>query len=179
MGGMDVHDQLRLQRYSLQRAGRFRKYYKPLVLGLIDLAIVNGYFVHKAYHKHGTSCPLTPVKYLKRLHLQLCQLQASGMHEAINFGAHQGQEQEAPAAASVRAGQATHAPQLLDEWRDKSTQPKRRQRACKVSLLLRVGGKTTTAFCRGECSETESIFLCMKPRRQIRGSDDLLGYSVP
>ncbi|KAG3192391.1 hypothetical protein PC128_g10568 [Phytophthora cactorum] len=101
------------------------------------------------------------------------------MHEAINFGAHQGQEQEAPAAASVRAGQATHAPQLLDEWRDKSTQPKRRQRACKVSLLLHVGGKTTTAFCRGECSETESIFLCMKPRRQIRGSDDLLGYSVP
>ncbi|POM72710.1 LOW QUALITY PROTEIN: Hypothetical protein PHPALM_10538 [Phytophthora palmivora] len=42
MGGVDVHDQLRLQRYSLQRAVTFRKYYKSLFLRLVDLAIVNG-----------------------------------------------------------------------------------------------------------------------------------------
>lgn len=48
MGGVDVHDQLRLQRYSLQRALVFRKYYKSLFLELVDLAIVNSYIVHKA-----------------------------------------------------------------------------------------------------------------------------------
>ncbi|GMF55931.1 unnamed protein product [Phytophthora fragariaefolia] len=87
IGGVDVHDQLRLQRYSIQRAVRFRKYYKSLVRGLIDLAIVNGYIVHKAYHKNMMSRPLTHVKYMKKLHLQLCQcLQQGGsdlpMHEA-------------------------------------------------------------------------------------------------
>ncbi|KAJ0391884.1 hypothetical protein ATCC90586_003559 [Pythium insidiosum] len=38
MGGVDVHDQLRLQRYSLQRALKFQKYYKSLFLGLADIA---------------------------------------------------------------------------------------------------------------------------------------------
>ncbi|ETN20451.1 hypothetical protein PPTG_21303 [Phytophthora nicotianae INRA-310] len=52
LGGVDVHDQLCLMRYSIQRVDRFRKYYNPLVLGRIDLAIVNGYIVHKAYHKN-------------------------------------------------------------------------------------------------------------------------------
>lgn len=33
MGGVDVHDQLRLQRYSLQRAVTYRNYYKSLFLG--------------------------------------------------------------------------------------------------------------------------------------------------
>lgn len=43
MGGVDVHDQLRLQRYSLQRAVTFLKKYKSLFLGLVDLKVVNGY----------------------------------------------------------------------------------------------------------------------------------------
>ncbi|KAE9320000.1 hypothetical protein PF001_g5622 [Phytophthora fragariae] len=34
MGGVDVHDQLRLQRYSLQLAVTFRKYYKTVFLGI-------------------------------------------------------------------------------------------------------------------------------------------------
>ncbi|KAG6966079.1 hypothetical protein JG688_00006935 [Phytophthora aleatoria] len=175
MGGMDVHDQLRLQRYSLQRAVRFRKYCKPLVLGLIDLAIVNGYFVHKAYHKHGTSRPLTPVRYLKRVHLQLCQLQASGMHEAINFGAHQGQEQEAPAAASVRAGQATHAPQLVNAAKAPAAcaqgqlaSPCRRQ-ACYDDGLLPWRMQR----------DWVNILVYEAASSDPRGSDDLLGYSAP
>ncbi|POM64301.1 Hypothetical protein PHPALM_20194 [Phytophthora palmivora] len=86
MGGVDVHDQLRLQRYLLQRALRFKKYYKSLVLGLIDLAIVNGYIVHKAYHKNKASHPLTHVKYMKKLHMQLCSLKASDMYEDNTFG---------------------------------------------------------------------------------------------
>jgi len=49
MGGVDVHDQLRLQRYSLQLAFVFKKYYKALFLSLVDMAIVNAYIVHKTH----------------------------------------------------------------------------------------------------------------------------------
>ncbi|KAJ8516774.1 hypothetical protein ON010_g18408 [Phytophthora cinnamomi] len=48
MGGVDVHDQLRLQRYSLQLAIECKKYYKSLFLGLIDLAVINAYIVFNA-----------------------------------------------------------------------------------------------------------------------------------
>ena len=34
MGGVDTHDQLRLQRYSVQRSVRYAKYYKMLFLGV-------------------------------------------------------------------------------------------------------------------------------------------------
>ncbi|OWZ09469.1 LOW QUALITY PROTEIN: hypothetical protein PHMEG_00017826, partial [Phytophthora megakarya] len=41
MGGVDVHDQLRLQWYSLQLAVRYKKYYKILFVGCVDLVMVN------------------------------------------------------------------------------------------------------------------------------------------
>ncbi|POM69800.1 Hypothetical protein PHPALM_13889 [Phytophthora palmivora] len=161
-GGVDVHDQLRLQRYSIQRA-------KSLVLGLIDLAIVNGYIVHKAYHKQKSSRPLTHVKYMKKLHLQLSQLQASDMYEGNTFGTHESSQGASIPGSGGR--QTTHAVHQLDEWRNTTTQPKRRQRACKVCSLLRVAVKraTTASFFCQECSSTGPMFLCMKPCRQIRG----------
>ncbi|POM73703.1 Hypothetical protein PHPALM_9429 [Phytophthora palmivora] len=62
---------------------------RSLVLGLIDLAIVNGYIIHKDYHKNKESKPLTHVKYMIKLHLQLCQLHATDMYEGNTFGAPQ------------------------------------------------------------------------------------------
>ncbi|KAG4054282.1 hypothetical protein PC123_g10592 [Phytophthora cactorum] len=47
MGGVDVHDQLRLQRYSLQQQTKYKKYYKALFLGLVDIANVNAYIVYR------------------------------------------------------------------------------------------------------------------------------------
>ncbi|OWY92285.1 hypothetical protein PHMEG_00038778, partial [Phytophthora megakarya] len=46
MGGVDVHDQLRLQRYSIQKCILLRKYYKQLILCIVDMAVVNGYIVY-------------------------------------------------------------------------------------------------------------------------------------
>ncbi|OWY98105.1 hypothetical protein PHMEG_00031215 [Phytophthora megakarya] len=86
MGGVDVHDQLLLQRYSIQRAVTFRKYYKSLYLGLIDKAIVNSYIVHKTYHKTKATRPLKLVKFIKKQHLQITQLQESYMYEGNTFG---------------------------------------------------------------------------------------------
>ncbi|GMF33367.1 unnamed protein product [Phytophthora fragariaefolia] len=47
MGGVDRHDQLRLQSYSLQMSTRFTKFYKGLFLGSLDLALVNAFLTHK------------------------------------------------------------------------------------------------------------------------------------
>ncbi|KAE9030526.1 hypothetical protein PF005_g814 [Phytophthora fragariae] len=51
MSGVDIHDQLRLQRYSLQQSVRFRKFYKTVFLGLVDMAMVNAFIVYRAYKK--------------------------------------------------------------------------------------------------------------------------------
>ncbi|ETI57068.1 hypothetical protein F443_00576 [Phytophthora nicotianae P1569] len=39
MGGVDVHDQLRLQTYSLLMSTKFKKYYKSLFLGVVDMGL--------------------------------------------------------------------------------------------------------------------------------------------
>ncbi|KAG2799567.1 hypothetical protein PC129_g19519 [Phytophthora cactorum] len=133
MGGVDVHDHLRLQRYSLQRALRFKKFYKSLVLGLTDLAIVNGYIVHKAYHKNKTSQPLTHVKYMIKLHLQCTQLQATDMFESNTFGTQI--PSATPTYDRIPVGPnhlSKHAARQVNEWRDEDKQKKRRRRSCKV-----------------------------------------------
>ncbi|KAG6617587.1 uncharacterized protein IUM83_02426 [Phytophthora cinnamomi] len=172
MGGVDVHDQPGLQRYSLQRALRFKKYYKALVLSLIDVAMVNGYIVHKAYHKNKESRPLTHVKYMIKFHLQLCQLQSTDMYEGNTFGT-----QLPPATPDyepipVGVGPpSVHTARQVDEWRNEGTQAKRRQRACKVCSALRTSTQraaTTTYFC-GDCNELGPIFLYMRARRNVCG----------
>ncbi|KAG2785667.1 hypothetical protein PC129_g22263 [Phytophthora cactorum] len=47
MGGVDVHDQLRLQWYSIQTSFRFQKYYKSLFVGVVDMALENAYTTYK------------------------------------------------------------------------------------------------------------------------------------
>ncbi|DAZ96869.1 TPA: hypothetical protein N0F65_008830 [Lagenidium giganteum] len=54
-GGVDIHDQLRLQRYSLQMAIRYQQYYKSLFFGL----------------------------FMKELHLQLLQLTHNDTSHAV------------------------------------------------------------------------------------------------
>lgn len=128
MGGVDVHDQLRLQRYSIQRAIRFRKYYKSLVLGLIDIAIVNGYIVHKTYHRHKQSQPLSHVKYMKTLHLQLCQLVDSDMYEGNTFGTEiPPPPSSVPEPLNAETARGAHTLKQSEEWRNEDTQKKRRR----------------------------------------------------
>ncbi|POM76667.1 LOW QUALITY PROTEIN: Hypothetical protein PHPALM_6067 [Phytophthora palmivora] len=85
MGGVDVHDQLRLQRYSMHRAVTFRKYYKSLFLGLVDLAIVNGFIIHRAYHADDTTIDTCPVP--SELHMDLINLKSEDMFVGNKFGA--------------------------------------------------------------------------------------------
>ncbi|OWY93187.1 hypothetical protein PHMEG_00037506 [Phytophthora megakarya] len=123
MGDVDVHDLLRLHRYSIQRVVTFCKYYKILFLGRIDMAIVNSYFVHKAYHETKATRPLKHVKSMKKLHLQLTQLQESDMYEGNRFC-----DAEAISTSGPLPCQGTtHVTELVDEWRNQNTQPKRRR----------------------------------------------------
>ncbi|OWZ16738.1 hypothetical protein PHMEG_0009414 [Phytophthora megakarya] len=56
MGGVDVHDQLRLQRYSIQLQTWCKKYYKSNFLGLVDVAIVNAYIIFKEAQEGNGGC---------------------------------------------------------------------------------------------------------------------------
>lgn len=58
-----------------------------LFLGLVDLAIVNGYIVHRAYHAGKSTRPLTHVQYIRKLHLELIHLKSEDMYEENKFGA--------------------------------------------------------------------------------------------
>jgi hypothetical protein len=77
MGGVDIHDQLRLQRYSLQMAFIYKKYYKGLFLGLVDLALVNAYIVYKAFEKAEGRAKPKHSKFLETLHAQLLEMTAA------------------------------------------------------------------------------------------------------
>ncbi|EGZ30148.1 hypothetical protein PHYSODRAFT_472628 [Phytophthora sojae] len=171
MGGVDVHDQLRLQRYSLQRAVTFRKYYKSLFLGLVDLAIVNGYTVHRAYHASEGTRPLTHVQYIRKLHLELIHLKSEDIYEDNKFGA---ASTAAPAASASRAERTSgtqHLPTQIDEWRTHSGQSKQVQRNCMIGSLMPTDGKlggTTTYYCKA-CVDSQQVYLCMKPKKTIDG----------
>ncbi|POM69869.1 Hypothetical protein PHPALM_13799 [Phytophthora palmivora] len=138
MGGVDVHDQLRLQRYSLQGAVTFHKYYKYIFFGLVDLAIVNGYIVHRAHHAAESTSPLTHVQYIRQLHLELVNLTGENMCEGNPFGADPpqslGSTNDPPSSISANSGDhPNHAAKQVDEWRNHSGQSKRVQRNCKVT----------------------------------------------
>ncbi|KAK1947367.1 PiggyBac transposable element-derived protein 4 [Phytophthora citrophthora] len=51
MGGVDIHDQFRLQQYSLQLQTWCKKYYKAIVIRLVEVAIVNAYIVFREAQK--------------------------------------------------------------------------------------------------------------------------------
>ncbi|OWZ14676.1 hypothetical protein PHMEG_00011806 [Phytophthora megakarya] len=140
MGGVDIHDQLRLQRYSVQRAITYRKYYKSLCLELVDLAITNGFTVHRAFCKKEIK-PLTRVQYMCRLHLEPIALTAGDMFEANTF-------------------QPGHTPKQVDEWRDHSGQMQKNCEVCAMRTESKRGATTTSYF--NDCDFAGPIYLCMK-----------------
>ncbi|ETN20357.1 hypothetical protein PPTG_21279 [Phytophthora nicotianae INRA-310] len=71
IGGVDLHDQLRLQRYSIQRSIRMRKYYKAFFLGLVDIAMINAFIVHKIAMKKKNQAMPTHAAFLRRLHVDM------------------------------------------------------------------------------------------------------------
>uniref|UniRef100_H3H417 PiggyBac transposable element-derived protein domain-containing protein n=1 Tax=Phytophthora ramorum TaxID=164328 RepID=H3H417_PHYRM len=71
MGGVDVNDQLRMQRYSVQLCYKTRKYYKTLFLGLFDMALVNAFIVFRYYKKVNNKRPAKHFAFFEEVMEQL------------------------------------------------------------------------------------------------------------
>ncbi|KAJ8563875.1 hypothetical protein ON010_g7473 [Phytophthora cinnamomi] len=151
MGGVDVHDQLRLQRFSVQNAFRFKKYYKALFLGLLDLALVNAYLVHRTHYSRMGKMGMSHSGFLAMLHAQLLAVKPTDMEE---------QDDPTPfqqPLARRYINRSDHVPSETQDFHGEVGDPdrKRMHRACKVcSILAAPGkrGKNTKWLCEA-CSE--------------------------
>jgi Transposase IS4 len=166
MGGVDVHDQLRLQSYSLQTSIRFRKYYKSLFLGLVDMALVNAYLTHKKTRCMNAMAPMPRGEWMGVLQNQLLQLKMEDLIDTPSAS---------PSPTPItqrRRRQKGHVLAQFDDWVTVSGVQKRRQRACKVCALLRGSRKKsyqTTFYCNKCSIEGANCYLCPKARREYKG----------
>ncbi|OWZ00911.1 LOW QUALITY PROTEIN: hypothetical protein PHMEG_00027797 [Phytophthora megakarya] len=181
MGGVDVHDQLRLQRC-------YKKYYKSLFLDLIDLVVVNAFIVYKCRRVKDGKRKATHVEFLKKLHLELIQLKPDDWTQLIR---HRGMNHT---PTKQRTATTAHVPIKTNEWiKDISDATrKRRQRACLFGtqegrrgerwrdyvLLWGRGCKLKTATKNAQAAR---VFLCnkIKAYQQRRGNPMLRDLTPP
>ncbi|OWZ07268.1 hypothetical protein PHMEG_00020361 [Phytophthora megakarya] len=158
----------------------YKKYYKSLLLGLVDLAIINIYIVYSIRQAAANLPKLSHVKFLKQLHLELCQL-----HEEdwLSLQINEYLQVTPSKRKRVNSRQAAHEPVQNDEWRSRNNQQgrKRRTRACKVCSLLKgtdnAKGGDSSVYC-SECKLPHTskkpmawrVFLCEKVRHTVDGA---------
>ena len=145
MGGVDRHDQLRLQSYSIQRARKFVKNYKSLFLGLVDMAIVNSFIVHKLMAKALKKPCLSHYAFMRLLHTQLIGLEEPSAqppsNEATNEAATRSFYDHIPIRSNKRKGGHGGTVQRY---------------SCKVCSISRAKGAPRgydTPFHCGKCSQ--------------------------
>ncbi|KAE9164544.1 hypothetical protein PF004_g29790 [Phytophthora fragariae] len=163
MGGVDVHDQLRMQRYSVQLAYKTRKYYKTLFRGLFDMALVNAFIVHRYYRKVNNKRPPKHFAFLETLMEQLLAIDSVEAFATIERAT---SAQERTAASPVRDGStqrrngdeglapidADHRLEENPDTVDCEQGTKRRHRSCKVCGLFKVKPRKFTKYFCPECS---------------------------
>ncbi|GMG15842.1 unnamed protein product [Phytophthora fragariaefolia] len=152
MDGVDVHNQLRLQRPSIQKCISLHKYYKQLFLSIVEMAVVNGYIIHCITFKKKGEKPPTHAAYLRHLHTQLLALRT------INFETHL----NADDLVLVPTPRQQHTLVNTAEFYSSAKQRKRRQYLCKV----------WSAFADSNTKSFEINFFC------LQGSD-AFGGRVP
>ncbi|ETN23345.1 hypothetical protein PPTG_02936 [Phytophthora nicotianae INRA-310] len=162
MGGVDVHDQLRLQRYSIQRSIRMRKYYKTLFSSLVDIAMVNAFIVHKlALRKLQKPVP-THAVFMRRLHADPL------VQTSENFAGNNDLEE----LVTQPLPRAPHTLQKLEE--KNKAKAKNRQWLCKVcSAFAGLGVRSfETSYFYATCTRSKRgrVSLCNKARRLDHGS---------
>lgn len=162
MGGVDQHDQLRLHRYSIQKALRHRSYYKNLFFGIVDMALVNGFIIHKLVMKEQGKPVPTHADYLARLHVELLAQQK------VDF---QGNMHAQNLLSTPLAGQPHVLTKTAETYKNKV-----RQYLCKVCSAYsdKEHRSFETPYSCEECSLTFGgrVALCNKVRREERGNTD-------
>ncbi|OWZ02138.1 LOW QUALITY PROTEIN: hypothetical protein PHMEG_00026348 [Phytophthora megakarya] len=151
MGGVDVHDHLRLQSYSIQRSIRMRKYY----IFWVDIAVVNAFILHKIAMKTRKKKVPTHAAFLRRLHADLL----GQTREDFKRG------DDLEDLVTKPLPQHKHTLEQTDEMNGS----KRRQWLCKVfSAYAGAGVRSyeTSYFCSTcSCVKNGRVTLCNKPRR--------------
>ncbi|OWZ21131.1 hypothetical protein PHMEG_0004370 [Phytophthora megakarya] len=145
MSGVDVHDQLRLQRYSVQLSLRFRKYYKSLALGLIDMAIINSFIIFRENCKMRGDPPADHASFIAQLHAQLLDI---GVAEFADTMYSPGPV--TPTQHDDSSIGRTHKLEMENEWVRVNGIKKRRQRQCKVGTIrktVRTKRQVTRFYC--------------------------------
>ena len=180
MNGVDAHDQLRLQRYSIQRSTTVQKYYKTLFFGLVDIALVNCYIVHRRYCQLRKETPMTHAQFRLALHEQLLELTEADF-QGIGI---------LPMRSPGVSSSPCVTPSMLTSHRasvsdDKQASSNRHKfRVCKVCSLLRVDSdlkvNTTRTYCENCSSEKARVYLCDRIRRSDDGNQlTCFRYGIP
>ena len=162
MGGVDIHDQLRLQRYSIQLAIRFKKYCKSIFLGLVDMALVNAFIIYR-FRKTKEKQRTSRDEFLSTLQNQLLSLQPQDLE----------MDQEEVAEMNAHESNLHHLEES-PEFQIVGTRKKRRQRACKVCSLLRSNDTARSYnskyYCPACSQGKKRIYLCDRVRRAESGN---------
>lgn len=173
MGGVDVFDQLRLQRYSVQLAHRFQKYYKSLALGLFDCALVNAFIVYREHHKKLQTKSIDHGEFMMALQRHLIGLTKETFPPQNAAPDCDTRYRIAPVRRSVDI--ESHEMSLTEDFHDTTAnQPRKRiSRMCKVWSILSPPGKrgaSTSTLCK-LCSLSLSgdVYLCPKARHPTFG----------
>jgi hypothetical protein len=165
MGGADVNNQLRLMRYAIQLSLRFRKYYKTLFFGLVDMAITNAFITHREAFRLMGKQPMRRADFMTLLQNQLLQVKAEDFDEVDELMSPAAKRRTRKKSAS---GQEHKILQTQD-WYGPPEKQRRRQRACKVCALFRVEKSkvwlTTTWYC-SDCTDDpeKRCYLCPRVR---------------
>ncbi|ETL47635.1 hypothetical protein L916_02633 [Phytophthora nicotianae] len=169
MGGVDVHDRLRMQRYSVQLSYKSRKYYRTLFLGLFDMALVNAFIVYRFHRKVNGKRPPKHFAFFKELMEQLLAIDSAETFRTIEEATN---ARERTASSPAREGATSRAesdPVVDGDHRleenpdtvDGEKGVKRRQRSCKVCALYKVHPRKFTKYYCPECSNgNRRKYLC-------------------
>uniref|UniRef100_H3H7R6 PiggyBac transposable element-derived protein domain-containing protein n=1 Tax=Phytophthora ramorum TaxID=164328 RepID=H3H7R6_PHYRM len=179
-GGVDVHDQLRMQRYSVQLSYKTRKYYKTLFLGLFDMALMNAFIVFRHHKKLNDNLPQgkkRPPKHYAFFEALLEQLLAVDSAEAYETIERATTARERTAASPAReAALQDPAPERTAEMGGHRLEEnpdtvgneqglKKRQRSCTVCALFKTKPRKYRKYFCPECStENRRKYFCNAAR---------------
>jgi len=171
MNGVDAHDQLRLQRYSVQRSLRVVKYYKTLFFGLFDIALVNSYILHREYCKNTQETALTHAEFRILLHEQLLAMTSNDFQpEALPSPS----VERAFGSSSPRPPMPTVTAHRMMTSEDKKPSGKYRYYVCKVCSILHEDRSTpignSRVYCMDCSTEKARIYLCDRIRSTELGN---------
>ncbi|ETN12207.1 hypothetical protein PPTG_22467 [Phytophthora nicotianae INRA-310] len=142
-------------KYSLQLALKYKKYYKSLFLGFIDLASVNAFIVYNQRRVAEGEKKNSHIKFLKQLHLELVQMQEADWEIVCGT-------QQTPTKSRM-GGPVPHRVHKLvhvDEWRDGNNGARAEAASTLLACKLPTSSKKLVAA---------RVYLCNKIKYKVDG----------